>query len=355
MIDSDATNFHRHVGLGKSLAQGHLLSETGADQYPSLTTKVAQGVISGWFNIFQDRWHDAIATLAWVVAWLSMIVMAYMTIVLVCGNHTAGLGLAYVLSSLPLLGTHVMRPGFADLFVAMFLTVAACAYALYLYRVTRNELVYCLMGLSILGCAMIKLEGAAWGMVMLFTFLSVFVHRRWGIPYGRIIGMQSLMLLLGFSVFFVTADWILENLDVSDVRLVWLLTRTFDPRSFDAFFGDVFTHGSFSILWWFTFGLSAILLFKAKQAVSRVPVFCVTILFLGVFYYANFGGAVTYTLQGTNVGRFLLHLTPLSILIFSAFSREFLSDQSLGFSTQYPGHALGGRLGFRLCCWRVFV
>ena len=321
VVDSDACNNYRHIGLAKYIAMGYPLSETMAYK-GSQSTMLSPPILYSWSNMFQDRWHDSVATIACFFAYLSIIGIAFVSAFKASAKITPALILAYIISAIPLLNMHVIITGYADILVSMFFAMGATVLALTLNKIKDiNKSHLFLLSVAFIGAAMTKMEGAMWVFLLVFFFIGVYAHNKIHISWNKILLVQIGLIAGVFILYFISADWILENVDMS-VRLSWLFQKKYDPKSFNMFFGFMYTWGVFGLFWWLLSILSVALLITGKSIESKISILYTVVLLAALFYFANFTGNIHLTLNGTNVGRFLLQICMISILVYTAFIKE---------------------------------
>ncbi len=328
VVDSDASNNYRHVGLAKYIAMGYPLSETMAYK-GGQSTILSPPILHSWSNMFQDRWHDSVATIYCFFAYISILCTAFFTSLKTSAKITPALILAYIISTLPILNMHVVRTGYADILVSLFFAMGVSVTVLLLNKAEdMNKRHLFILCIAILGAAMTKMEGTMWSLLLAFFFIGVFAHNRFHISWNKILLIQTGFIASGFIVYYISTDWILANVDM-DVRLSWLFQKQYDPKSFEMFFGFMFTWGVFGLFWWFLGFLTFALLITGKFAESKVSIFYTLLPLAALFYMSNFTGNINYTLNGTSVGRFLMQICMIFTLVYTAFIKNFFRLQKV--------------------------
>jgi hypothetical protein len=328
VVDSDATNNYRHIGLAKYIAMGYPLSETMAYK-GGQSTMLSPPVLHSWLNMFQERWHDSVATMSCFFAYLSIIGITFVAAFKTTAKITPALISAYIISTIPLLNIHVIRAGYADILVSLFFAMGVSVLALTLNRIDNiNKSHLFLLTIAFIGAAMTKMEGTIWLGILIFFFIGVYAHHKNHFSWNKILIVQMGLIIVCFISYLISADWILKNVDMS-LRLSWLFQKSYDPESFDMFFGFMYTWGAFGLFWWLLSILSFILLLTGKYAEARICVLYTFIFLAALFYFANFTGNVRHTISGTDVGRFLLQISTIFILVYTAFIKNIIHDQQI--------------------------
>lgn len=316
VVDSDASDNYRHIGLAKYIFHSYTLSDTMA--YKSgQTTVLSPPILHAWSNIFQDRWHDSIATIHYLVIFIFTLFMI-MIVGLKQNIKTIWILLGiYLFSTIPLLNMHVIRPGFADIIVMYFflLAVSVLISVFFIQNYQFTKKTYLLSLVAILGMAMTKMEGIIWASWFVLVLVSYYIYQQKSISWKKILLFQLVMISFGYIVYFFSANWVLNTFDLP-IRLTWLFEVKYDPKSFDMFFGFLYTWGGQGLIWWLLSIASITIIFKSKNINHKALIIYILILMFFIFYFANFTGNVKFTLIGTNVGRFLLQISPLIIIVY---------------------------------------
>lgn len=318
VIDSDAANLTRWVGLAKAMVGAGGLPEEMAYRdrfFPSL--------LSAWTAMFLPRWHDSLVSLPWFFTFAALVGVAFVGCYRLTGRRDAALLSSYLFASIPLSALHVIRPGYSDLIACYFFLSANVFLLAAISRPSfRSSELYLLL-LSTAACAMTKQEGAIWAVWCWVVVVSFHLHRRRNAPWGRILAIEACAVLVLYLAYLASADLIRSHVEL-DPRVAWLFEIEFDWAAVRAFGVSAFLSGSFN-LWWWIFGLlGAFVAVGSQRADSRVMLLYVASLFLGVFYFACFTGNVGLTVAGTNLARFLLQVTPLILPLWVVFANELL-------------------------------
>jgi hypothetical protein len=324
IIDSDATLASGYAALARKLGEGMSARDALADAGGLAISPWGPPVLMAWVRMFLDRWHDSVAGLPWLFAYLSTIGVAFTTCRSVTGHRAVALACAWVIASLPLIAMHSFRIGYNDLLIAYFVTMGLAVltraflgsgYALALWP-----------GLGIialLGSAMSKMEGKAWALWLGVAGLGYFLRRVRGLPWGRILTLQGAVALVLIAMYVWQGGELLAR-DVGG-RASYLAPHAFDPRAWAMTYGFLFGWGSFNILGWLGALLALSLLVWNVPADTKALVIYAGAMVVGVMLVANFTGSVEFTVNGSNVGRFLLQVSGVLVPLVCAYALRWRS------------------------------
>lgn len=312
VVDSDATNNSRLVGLAKYIFMQHPLSDTNAYSATTLS-ELSLPILNAWSNIFQDRWHDSVATIHYVFVFIWTLMCAGIIGIKQQIKPTFSLLAIFIISSIPLLSMHVLRPGFADIMIMHFFMISIVVLFSIINKKSISNKNYFLLIVTILGMVLTKLEGMIWSAWVIIVVLSLYLNYQKQISWKTILTYQAILLVVGFGLYLVTADWVLRTISLP-LRVSWLFDLQYNPRSFDRFFSYMYSDGGQGLIWWIFSITSVLILIKSKINIDKIIVLYALILMLGLFHFSNFTYNITFTLLGTNVGRFLLQISPIVLI-----------------------------------------
>ena len=160
VMDSDATDMRRHVALAKKISEGVSFSEVVEQgKGKGRTGSLGPSLLSAWIRMFLDRWHDSVASLPWLLAWLFSGCIAFLTCYRVSRHFTASLVCGYLFLSLPFAATHVFRSGFHDLLVMYFFSIGIGTLSLAFLSKEKPELMWlALTVVAVAGTVLCKSE-----------------------------------------------------------------------------------------------------------------------------------------------------------------------------------------------------
>lgn len=307
-IDSDAANHHRWIGLAKLIREQGLPRGARVDPPgPSL----AVAFVAAFFS----RWRDQAASAVWLCAWLAVAALGFAMSARVRSRALAAL-LVCAFATAPLLIAHVVKPGFAEALLTLFLLAG-------LALLERREgplgaRGWALLAIFAAGLAMTKLEGKAWAAWLILAALTRALQPRLK-PHAlaaawtaAAAGLVALHLALG------------ERLEpaagTADDRMRWIFEHHWAPRALMRFAADALSASSFALLWWWTLAAAIWLLLRSSE--DRLWLLVCAAPLAAVFYFCCFTGNVAHTLIGTDVSRFLLQLSPISLAVLLRWARR---------------------------------
>ena len=326
VVDSDATDMRRYVALAKKIGEGVSLSEV-IERGTGHEAPLGPSLLSAWIRMFLDRWHDSVASLPWLLAWLFSAWIAALSCYRLSRHFTASLVCGYLFLSLPFAAIHVFRSGFHDLLVMYFFTIGIGILSLaFLSKEKLDPMWLPLTVTAVLGTALCKSEGQVWALLLTVMWINYYLHTHKNIPWSKLIIAQSAMAG-GFVLIhqFVLDESFFRGL--ADRRHRLMAPGDFDETAFRITLETMFLQGSFSIWWWGVIVAGCYFLLAGKdrgQNREKAPanikpmVFFIFSTLLIVFYFANFTENIKYTLNQTNVSRFLLQLAGLLIPLYCA-------------------------------------
>ena len=268
VVDSDATGNYRHVGLAKYIFMQHPLSDTNAYK-DAQSTELALPILHAWSNIFQDRWHDSIATIHYVFIFIWTLMFAGIIGIMQQIRLTFALLAIFIIASIPLLSIHVVRPGYADIVVMHFFMISIAVLFSIINKKSISNKNYFLLIVAILGMVLTKLEGVIWSAWMIIVVLSLYLNYQKNINWKTILTYQAILLIVGFGIYLVTADWVLRTIDLP-VRVSWLFDLQYNPKSFDRFFSQMYSDGGQGLIWWIFPITSVVILIKSKTNINKI-------------------------------------------------------------------------------------
>lgn len=330
-IDSDAANHHRWVGLARLIReQGVPAGPRGDPLGPSLAV--------AFVAAFLSRWRDQAASLLWVAVWLSIVALGFALTATArarrgeqapaepgpSGEAPLSGPLAEPLSALlvcafataPLLLAHVVRPGFAELLLTLFLLAGVALLERHEALGARR---WALLLLLALGLANTKLEGKAWALWLLLAALTRALHGRF--RARTLAASWAAAGALGIALHLAVGQRLEPAAGAADDRIRWPFEHHWAPQALLRFAADALSASSFSLLWWWT--LAAALWLAARgSARDRLWLVLAAAPLAAVFYFCCFTGNVAHTLIGTDVSRFLLQVSPLALLLLLRWARS---------------------------------
>jgi len=321
VFDADATLANGYAPLAKQIGEGVSARDALAPAHGVAISPWGPPILLAWVRLFLDRWHDSVAGLPWLIAFVSIIGMAIVTARDITRNRTVALACGYAFSAIPLLATHAIRIGYNDLLTAYFVTMGlSVATRAFLATTGPGAPWIAVAAAAVAGSALSKLEGRMWAAWLLLMGLGLALHRLRGMRWRTILMLQAAGLALAFVAYQVLAARLLAS-SAGD-RLSFLVPHGYEPGAAATTLSFLFGWGSFSIWGWLCALLTGSLLAWRVPAASRALALYSAGMVLGVVYVANFTGSVQFTAEGSNLGRFLLQVTGVLLPLGCAYAAE---------------------------------
>lgn len=327
VIDSDATYMRGYVALAKKIKEGVTLSEVFGRSY-GLGSPVGPALLSAWPNTFMSRWYNGATFLPWALAWVFSGCAAFVVCHKLTRRFTASLACAYLFLSVPLGAIHVFRTGFHDLLTMYFFILAVGAVSIAFLSEQKIHRTWAVIGgIALLGTMLCKTEGKMWGLLLGVMWLNYYLHEHRGIPWKRLISVQALLLISLVLIHrFGLSEEFFEGL--GEPRLGLMAAHAFDEKAFRATWRAMLVDGSFGIWWWGVILTGIYLLAKDFRENVKVVALFALFLPLSVVYFANFTANVVFTVSGTNVSRFLLHVLGVWLPLYCALIMTWLPSRA---------------------------
>lgn len=277
---SDATAYHDHYA-----------------QYPRSVP-----LFQLWLGLAVGQWIEPLVNMPWLAAYLALLLAFYAQVRLAGASTAAALSFTYLLSSVPLINTHVALAGYADMFSASIYALAVMS--LYRWSIERENWQLVLTGLLGLGCLSIKNEGLYWFLTLVPAVIVAQFPLRKALT---LLAVSALGLLIALSVF-------PQDLQVAGYSLAQLDLAYRQP-GFTATLFSLFMYSSWHLVFYFWLAaLGALAITRNTQAGQAMPVFVAVgaafLLILLLFSATNWSqGAV----QLTAVSRITLQLVPATL------------------------------------------
>ena len=321
VFDSDAINPRRWVGLAKTIYRlGGLASSARAwnPTFPSL--------IPLWPNMFTVRWYDSMAAIPWVCFYVLTLLMTAQFVRRITGSLRAGLAYTCVLASIPLLWTHVIRPGFSDLIVCYFMAaVLSLLFCSYQYRQGRYFLFSVIF---MIGACMSKQEAAGWMILIYTSYGLLYWHAKLHKPVALILGIEGIVVAIGLATHLLFADYFLKLVAGRSLYLGLLFRNRYDPAALWLLLERTFTWATFGIYWYLVVGILIYLLVRPGSDFVRLLGAQCALAYLLILYFLCGTGNVRLTISGTNASRLLLQWVPLGTVLFAVLVSRVLRGEA---------------------------
>lgn len=304
----------RYVPIARWLADPDPRLRTLASwNYPELLAW-----IEIWFASAAAGWNEPLVNLAWCGALAAFGLAAY--------GYWRGMGLSsliaialvYALSSLPLLDVHVALAGYADLWLAVVLGLAALAWSRWLLMRARGQW---LLAVALILCLpLIKLEGAVWALLFSAVVLLDLVPSRWRWRIAALIGVVCAIGLVagGLHVPMLGLGWV--HVGWGQVAIPGLPTSTLSWHAAvgRAMLASLFTLPNWHLLW-YAFPLLVVTRWRRLRVDHAARLLGLLVLlqlaFLFVLFF--FTGAAEWAEDFTSANRLLLQIVP-TVFVFAA-------------------------------------
>lgn len=320
VIDSDATLYNNYVAMAKKIGNG-LSRDASLAQDPEhetrLKSSLGPSILSAYPRLLIDRWHNHAVSIPWLFCYLSILGLAFFFSNRISKHFTVSLAITYLVSALPLIVNHTIRPGFNDLLVCYFLMMAFAAAAIFIknggfgnYK-SQSRLEPLLMFIGALGACLSKPEGAMWVIWLAMILFSYALNFYKKIAWPKIIGGQIILAILILIAWYTFGGALIASYGGRASQLA--PATAFDPSSWEMTINFLFQWGSFNLLWWIGIVAAGLVFFYADNH-QRVFVFYLVAMMAVLIFFINLTQNQVFTIQGTTPGRFLLHLIFIPLL-----------------------------------------
>lgn len=211
--------------------------------YPSFVP-----LVQTWTLMPVGGWHETAFGFSWALA-LPAVVLATYGITRVLGfNPLASIGVCWILISLPFLHVHAALPGYADLWLGAYASLAAGA----LLIATRGcGWAWLLLGLLFAaGCTWIKSPGLAWFAVLSCGVLAWIPGRRYQLWAILAAGLAiAALLLVGVDADLPALGTIWISSGGFELPMIGRYEWQFNPV-ISSLLEQLFFHPEWHFLWW---------------------------------------------------------------------------------------------------------
>jgi hypothetical protein len=275
-----------------------------------------------WFASAAGGWNEPLVDLAWCGALAALGLCAY-------GNWRGSglppilaIALVYALVSLPLIDAHVALAGYADLWIAVTLGLAALAWSRWL--VFREPGQWWLAAGLALCLPAIKLEGAIWLLAFSAVVALDLLPPRWR---WRVAGGVVALVALGLSL----GGFALPMLGLGWVRVAWSSVTMPGVPPFElswhavggAMLASLFTLPNWH-LFWYVFPLLVVLRWRVllRDHAARLLGLLVLLQLAFLFVLFFFTSAAAWAEDFTSANRLILQVVPCLFVFAAALLRE---------------------------------
>jgi hypothetical protein len=281
--------------------------------------------IDVWFASAAGGWIEPMINFAWPGAWLALLLAHFGQWRALGMMRERALFFVYILGSLPLLAVHAAIAGYADLWVALFLSLAVLAWTRWLQRREAAQL------LLAVACALVmpwvKAEGAIWCAALLcgMAFGALPTRWRWrvavaALSIGVLLIAGGLRWLLGALGFIDASGAIVDS---RAGKFALLFNPSLHPVAVAGVLRSMFTLPNWNLLWWL---LPAIVIWRRRELVSHDWLALPALLMLvciGALMFLFLGTAAAEWAQSfTAINRLVLQLTPAMCSLLALLMRD---------------------------------
>ncbi|QGU33813.1 hypothetical protein [Thermochromatium tepidum] len=279
--------------------------------YPALVSYLAL-----WPTLAAGGWNETAANLPWLGAAMALALGFYGQARLWTDSAPASLAALWGLISLPLLDTHVALAGYADLWLAGALGLSLMAFMQWTRTGDRRQAALCLALAAT--WPLLKLEGAAWLVLLVPAWMLVQVRRPWislSLIAAAVLGL-GLAWLIGLRLELPIIGLIEISAEAIQLPLIGRLELGYHDT------WAAFARTFWGLENWHLLGY--LLLIGLIVAIGRVVrgerapwlvsglalVLGSLLLLWGLFFLTD---AHRWAEQGTSLGRLLLHFVPFYV------------------------------------------
>lgn len=267
-----------------------------------------------WPTLAFGAWNETAANLPWIGAALALGFGFYGQARVWGLSPLAALVLTWLLLSLPVLDTHVALAGYADLWMAVFFSLAAIAFFQWLRTADRRQAWLAL--LLALACPLIKLEGTVWLLMFAPALLMVWLRgwRLWLVVGG--VALLAVAWWLTGGVTFSLPGLGEFSLKPDLIQVPYLGRFNLGYRgTWGPVLKNFFVLANWHLLWFLA--LAALVAALPRLAADRwrriVAIFMGSCLLM-LFFLFFFTDAQRWAEQYTSINRVFLHFVP--VLLF---------------------------------------
>ena len=283
---------------------------TAAHHYPRTVS-----IIPAWIALNAGTWNEALALAPWVAALVALLLAVYGQVRRLGGTALDAILVSYLLISMPMVTVHAALAGYAELWTAA--TVALAAVSLWIWRLRKERLQLLLAIPFLAALPTLKLEGSIW---LLALSAGMFL---WFLKTRTVLLLAA--VCLGTVVAWVNLGGI--NIEAPGLGTIILrpdqvvipgfvnLTLGPEPGALSALLRALFVYANWHLLWFALLALSPLIFYRNFHDWQlRGPSYTVLIMLgmlLTLFLLTN---ASQWVVSQTSVNRLLLHMTPMLIV-----------------------------------------
>lgn len=304
-------------------------------------------VTAVWMAIWTGGWTETLINLPTLALGCALVLGVYGLV-----RESGALGLcaalgAYLLMSLPLLGTHLSLAGMADAWMAGYAGIGLGCVFLGLYRDQRPWIA---VGLALVALSrLVKLEGTVW---LLAAMLIVVLVRAPRLTAGALMAM-ALLAVAGMLTDVTAVDLpLMGPVGIIGDRVYVPFIGNFALANWqllDDYRDNFLAGGSWHLLWVLLAGGWALLIRHRQWRLAWLvgaSLLSMMLALVGIFQFTEQGA---WAEDWSAINRLPLHFTPLLCLVLALMAQHLLQ------STPVNGEAEGRASGVALLCVSLMV
>ncbi|HET6545235.1 MAG TPA: hypothetical protein VFG55_00650 [Rhodanobacteraceae bacterium] len=275
-----------------------------------------------WFASAAGAWNEPLVDIAWCGALTALLLAAWGQWRAIGVAPWLASMLVYGLASLPLVDAHAALAGYADLWLAVTLGLAALAWSRWLVRRETGQ--WLLAIVLALWLPSVKLEGAIWlsGFAAIVVLERIPVRWRWRAIAGVAALVVSGFLLGGFLLPLLGLGWVRVASGGIHIAALGSLDFGWHPvgRSMIA---SLFTLPNWHLLWYL---LPALALWRWRalrdDAASRLSGGLLLLYLFFLFALFFFTDAAAWAADYTSANRLILQIVPVVFVFVAVLLRQ---------------------------------
>jgi hypothetical protein len=282
-----------------------------AHHYPKTVS-----LIPTWVALVLGEWNESLVLLPWVGALVALLLGLYGQVRRFGGEPWEAMLVVYLVVSLPMVASHTALAGYADLWVAA--TLALAAAALWSWP-QHGSLVSLVLALPLLiALPALKMEGWVWLIPLALGLILAQLRLVTVGALTAVVGGLALFWLLagGFRVSLPgLGEVVLSSAELSVPGLLSVGVG-YSPEAWSALRHALFVGGGWHLFWFVFVPVGVLGMYRCMVDPDlRAPIYTVLLAaFLLVFLFV-FTEASQWVVSFTIVNRLLLHFVPMAVFV----------------------------------------
>ena len=322
VMDSDALHLQGTIPIAKWIGTGMPITNLWEDGINSMITPLSVSILPAWTRMFLDRWYISFATIPWLFSYFSIIIISFFTVRRILKKITPAIICAYIISSLPILISHTIRPGYQDSSVAFFFMMAISIFTIFHFEDKKFNIFYInLIVFSLVGLFLTKIGGKFWTIFFIFFWLNHYLAQYKNKSLSKLILIEAISFLAFITIFGFLGNYLFKLTNIE------LFSLTFQSENCSTKIHDFFfllsNFNTFNIFLWFVAFISLYTLFTARNIKLNAIVLYSFAFIFSVFYVVSFTQYSEYSLNASVTFRFLLHITGIFLPLYISFLKTY--------------------------------